>query len=41
MGTKGYSLAPYFANQLVNHLCFGEKITPEADVSRFRKILTR
>jgi glycine/D-amino acid oxidase-like deaminating enzyme len=41
MGTKGYSLAPYFANQLVNHLCFGEKITPEADVNRFRKILMR
>jgi len=41
MGTKGYSLAPYFASQLVNHLCFGEKITPEADVNRFRKILTR
>lgn len=41
MGTKGYSLAPYFANQLVNHLCFGEKIVPEADINRFRKILAR
>jgi glycine/D-amino acid oxidase-like deaminating enzyme len=41
MGTKGYSLAPYFASQLVNNLYFGEKIIPEADVNRFRKILTR
>jgi glycine/D-amino acid oxidase-like deaminating enzyme len=41
MGTKGYSLAPYFASQLVNNYCFGEKIVPEADVNRFRKILTR
>jgi glycine/D-amino acid oxidase-like deaminating enzyme len=41
MGTKGYSLAPYFASQLVNHLCYGEKIVPEADVNRFRKILMR
>jgi glycine/D-amino acid oxidase-like deaminating enzyme len=41
MGTKGYSLAPFFAKQLVNNLCYGEAITPEADVSRFKKILTR
>lgn len=41
MGTKGCSLAPFFANQLVAHLLFGETITPEADVTRFRKILSR
>lgn len=41
MGTKGYSLAPYFAKQLVNNLCYEKSITPEADVARFRKILTR
>jgi glycine/D-amino acid oxidase-like deaminating enzyme len=41
MGTKGYSLAPYFAQQLVNNLYYGKPIIPEADVSRFRKILTR
>jgi glycine/D-amino acid oxidase-like deaminating enzyme len=41
MGTKGYSLAPFFAKQLVNNLCYGEPITPEADVARFNKILNR
>jgi len=41
MGTKGCSLAPFFARQLVNHLLFNEAIIPEADVSRFRKILLK
>jgi glycine/D-amino acid oxidase-like deaminating enzyme len=41
MGTKGYSLAPFFARQLTDHLCYGGTITPEADVSRFKKILSR
>ena len=41
MGTKGYSLAPFFARQLTDHICHGAPITPEADVSRFRKILAR
>lgn len=41
MGTKGYSLAPFFANQLVNHLCNGDPIAPDADVARFKKILAR
>ena len=41
MGTKGYSLAPFFARQLVNNMIDGEAIIPEADVSRFRKILAR
>lgn len=31
MGTKGCSLAPYFANQLMKHLLYGETILPEAD----------
>lgn len=41
MGTKGYSLAPFFAQQLVNHLCYGEPIRPDADTARFKKILSR
>lgn len=41
MGTKGCSLAPYFAKQLSNHLLFGLPITPEADINRFNKILSR
>ena len=40
MGTKGCSLAPYFAKQLADHLIDGKKILPEADVNRFRKILS-
>ena len=41
MGTKGCSLAPYFANQLCRHLVYGEPITPEADVKRFTRVLSR
>ena len=41
MGTKGCSLAPYFARQLVEFLVAGEPILPEADVRRFEKILKR
>jgi glycine/D-amino acid oxidase-like deaminating enzyme len=41
MGTKGCSLAPFFAKQLADHLAHGKTITPEADISRFKKILTR
>ena len=41
MGTKGCSLAPYFAYQLAQHLCYGKLITPEADVCRFKKVLSR
>ncbi|MBO9573669.1 MAG: FAD-dependent oxidoreductase, partial [Chitinophagaceae bacterium] len=40
MGTKGCSLAPWFANQLVNNLIYNEPILPEANVNRFRKILS-
>ena len=41
MGTKGCSLAPYFARQLANHLTQGSPIHPEADVRRFTRILSR
>lgn len=41
MGTKGCSLAPYFANQLVNQLTGNSSIHPEADVHRFRHLLAR
>ena len=41
MGTKGCSLAPFFANQLVEHLCHNKTIEPEVDVKRFQKILSR
>ncbi|MBN8854142.1 MAG: FAD-dependent oxidoreductase [Sphingobacteriales bacterium 50-39] len=41
MGTKGCSLAPYFAHQLVEHMVNGKPIRPDADVRRFTKILSR
>ena len=41
MGTKGCSLAPYFASQLADHLVKGKEIDAEADVQRFRKVLNR
>jgi glycine/D-amino acid oxidase-like deaminating enzyme len=41
MGTKGTSLAPFFANQLAQHLVHGFPITPEADVHRFNRILAK
>jgi glycine/D-amino acid oxidase-like deaminating enzyme len=41
MGTKGCSLAPYFARQLVRLMVAGEGILPEADVRRFGKVLGR
>lgn len=37
MGTKGCSLAPYFAHQLTNHLLHGSPILPEASIDRFGK----
>jgi glycine/D-amino acid oxidase-like deaminating enzyme len=39
MGTKGCSLAPYFARQLAQHLVHDTAISPEADVQRFRRVL--
>lgn len=41
MGTKGCSMAPFFARQLARHLVHGEPLMPEADVRRFSKILSR
>jgi glycine/D-amino acid oxidase-like deaminating enzyme len=41
MGTKGCSLAPYFARQLVEKLKGTGTINPLADISRFEKIIRR
>jgi glycine/D-amino acid oxidase-like deaminating enzyme len=41
MGTKGCSLAPYFAKQFVDNLVHGQTISPEADILRFKNILSR
>lgn len=41
MGTKGCSLAPYFARQLVQRLSKGVAIQADADILRFRKVLSR
>jgi glycine/D-amino acid oxidase-like deaminating enzyme len=41
MGTKGTSLAPFFANGLVQHLVQGLPLAVEADVRRFARILSR
>jgi glycine/D-amino acid oxidase-like deaminating enzyme len=39
MGTKGCSLAPYFASELINHIELGEEINKEADIARFGPLL--
>jgi len=41
MGTKGCSLAPYFAKQLVDKITGAGSIDPLADISRFEKVLGR
>ncbi len=41
MGTKGCSLAPYFARQLVENMKNGSLIRPDADILRFTKVLSR
>ena len=41
MGTKGVSLAPFFAHQMVQHLVYDFPIAPEADVHRFQRILSK
>lgn len=41
MGSKGTSLAPYYALQLAEHLIAGKPIDPEASVDRFRQLLSR
>jgi len=39
MGTKGCSLAPWFARQLAGLLGNGEAVMGEADVRRFKRVL--
>jgi hypothetical protein len=41
MGTKGTSLAPYFANELTQHLVHGLPLSDEANVHRFSRILSK
>lgn len=41
MGTKGCSLAPWFAKELADHLTKGTPIHPLADILRFKKILSK
>jgi glycine/D-amino acid oxidase-like deaminating enzyme len=41
MGTKGCSLAPYFADQLIAHCETGAPIHPEASLERFEEILKK
>ena len=41
MGTKGCSLAPFFAKQLTDNLVYHLPIAKDADVNRFAKILAR
>ena len=41
MGTKGCSLAPWFARQLVDRLSKGISIQADADILRFTKVLSR
>ncbi|MDR3711860.1 MAG: FAD-dependent oxidoreductase [Puia sp.] len=41
MGTKGCSLAPYFAEQLAAYIGNGQPIPPDVDVRRFEKVLIR
>ena len=41
MGTKGTSLGPFFAHQLAQHIVYNFPITPEANVQRFSRILSK
>ena len=41
MGSKGCSLAPYFAKQLVDHLIHKKEILPGANIKRFSQVLSR
>jgi glycine/D-amino acid oxidase-like deaminating enzyme len=40
MGTKGCSLAPFFASQFAGYLAGREMIAPDASVDRFQRILS-
>lgn len=37
MGTKGTSLAPYWARQLIRHIRDGQSLSPEVDPARFAR----
>ncbi|MDX2001290.1 MAG: FAD-dependent oxidoreductase [Chitinophagales bacterium] len=39
LGTKGFSLAPYFAEHLTNHLEEGKQLLAEVDIRRFNHYL--
>ncbi|MBE7172786.1 MAG: FAD-binding oxidoreductase [Williamsia sp.] len=41
MGTKGCSLAPYFAAQFVQYISKGTALSADVDVHRFKKVLSR
>jgi len=41
MGTKGCSLSPFFAKQLVENIIENKPIMPEGSVERFAKVLAR
>lgn len=41
MGTKGTSLAPFFAHQLTQHLVHGLPLMDEANVHRFSRVLSK
>ena len=41
MGTKGCSLAPYFAHELVRFMVTGSPIRADADIKRFTRVLSR
>lgn len=41
MGSKGTSLAPFYAQQLAKYLVHNMPINPDADVSRFSRILSK
>lgn len=41
MGTKGCSLAPFFAAQFVEHIVHGSSLQADAEISRFKNILMK
>jgi glycine/D-amino acid oxidase-like deaminating enzyme len=41
MGTKGCSLAPFFANAFANHLTNNEPLLPDVEVNRYKKLLVK
>jgi glycine/D-amino acid oxidase-like deaminating enzyme len=40
LGTKGITLAPYFAKQLTNHILYGMPVNPEADIKNYASDLS-